>query len=158
MAKGRSANSALSTQHSALFYWLPPIIWMAAIFSFSTDAFSGENTGSLLYGIFHAIIPSLTPEQFRPYHLFIRKASHFTEYAILALVLFRAFRAGSTVRWSWRWAVYTLLIVAAYALLDEFHQTFTETRGGSIYDSLLDFSGGLTALLLLWGVRKIQKD
>jgi VanZ family protein len=158
MAKDISANSALSTQHSALFYWLPPIIWMAAIFSFSTDAFSGENTGSLFYSIFHAVYPSLTPEQFQPIHFFIRKASHFTEYGILALALFRAFRAGSPVRWSWRWAVYSLVVVAAYALLDEFHQTFTQTRGGSIYDSLLDLSGGLTALLLLWGVRRIRQD
>ncbi len=158
MAKGRSANSALSTQRSKLFYWLPPIIWMAAIFSFSTDAFSGENTGSLFYKILHAIIPSLTPEQFQPIHFFIRKASHFTEYGILALTLFRAFRAGSSVRWNWRWAVYSLVTVAAYALLDEFHQTFTLTRGGSIYDSLLDISGGVTALLLLWGIRSRRKD
>jgi VanZ family protein len=42
-------------------------------------------------------------------------------------------------------------------LLDEFHQTFTQTRGGSIYDSLLDFSGGLTALLVLWGGRRMRK-
>jgi VanZ family protein len=153
MNPNNSPQSAVRSPQSRLFYWLPPIIWMAAIFYFSTDTFSGGNTGSLFYKIFHAIIPSLTPEQFHPYHLFIRKASHFTEYAILALMLFRAFRAGSSVRWSWRWAIYALVIVAAYALLDEFHQTFTITRGGSIYDSLLDISGGATALLLLWGVR-----
>lgn len=158
MANNDSANSALSTQQSKLYYWLPPIIWMAAIFSFSTDAFSGENTGSLFYKIFHALIPSLTPEQFQPIHILIRKAAHFTEYGILALALFRAFRAGALVRWSWRWAVYSLVIVAAYALLDEFHQTFTLTRGGSIYDSLLDFSGGATALLMLWGIRKSRRD
>ncbi len=158
MAKDISANPAPSIRHSKLFYWLPPILWMAAIFSFSTDVFSGENTGSLFYKIFHAIIPSLTPEQFQPIHFFIRKASHFTEYAILALALFRAFRAGSSVRWNWRWAVYALVIIAGYALLDEFHQTLTLTRGGSIYDSLLDISGGATALLLLWGIRRNRRS
>ena len=144
--------------HSRLYYWLPPIFWMAAIFYFSTDTFSGGNTGSLFYTIFHAVFPSLTLEQFQPIHHFIRKAGHFTEYAVFALLLFRAFRAGSIVHWNWRWAAYALAVVVVYALLDELHQTFTRTRGGSIYDSMLDISGGTTALLLLWGVRRRQGD
>src|SRR5437868_5576687 len=125
MASDSSADSALATQHSKLFYWLPPILWMAAIFSFSTDAFSGENTGSLLYKILHSLIPSLTPEQFQPIHFLIRKAAHFTEYGVLAFLLFRALRSNSGSRWLWRWAIYAWLAVAVYALSDEFHQTFT---------------------------------
>jgi len=158
MASRDSANSGFSIQHPILFYWLPPVLWMAAIFSFSTDVFSGSNTGSLLYSIFHAVIPSLTPEQFRPYHFLIRKAAHFTEYGILALLLFRAFRADSSLRWSWRWAVSAWLVVAAYALSDEFHQTFTQHRSGSIYDSMIDSSGGMTALLLLWLASRLWRD
>lgn len=153
-----SSTSETNNPHSKVFYWLPPVLWMAAIFYFSTDTFSGGNTGSLLYTIFHALVPSLTVEQFQPIHHFIRKAGHFTEYAVFALLLFRAFRAGSIMRWNWRWAAYALAIVVVYALLDELHQTFTRTRGGSIYDSLLDISGGTTALLLLWGVRGRQRD
>lgn len=159
MANDDSVNSALRARHPALYYWLPPIIWMAAIFSFSTDVFSGENTGSLLYSIFHFLIPSLTLEQFEPIHFYLRKTAHFTEYGILALLLFRAFRSGALPRWTWRWALYSWLIVAAYALQDEFHQSFTKHRGPSIYDSLLDTIGGVTALLLLWCVRrKEQRD
>jgi len=30
-----------------------------------------------------------------------------------------------------------------------FHQTFTKMRGGSIFDSMLDSSGGLFALLMI---------
>ena len=146
-------NPKSETHNSKLIYWLPPIIWMAVMFSFSTDTFSGNNTGSLFYSIFHAIIPSLTPEQFRPIHFLIRKAAHFTEYGVLALLLFRAFRAGASLPWSWRWGICSWLIVATYALLDEFHQTFTLYRGGSIYDSLIDISGGTTVLLMLWIMR-----
>jgi VanZ family protein len=158
MANSDLANPAPSAQHSKLFYWLPPILWMAAIFSFSTDAFSGGNTGSLLYNIFHALIPSLTPDQFQPIHHLIRKAAHFTEYGILALLLFRAFRGNSGLRWSWRWAIYAWLVVAAYALSDEFHQTFTRQRTGSIYDSMIDASGGAVALLLVWLVSRFRQD
>ena len=122
---------------------------MAAIFFFSTDNFSGRNTGSILFTIFHAILPSLTEEQFHPWHILIRKAGHFTEYGLLALLLFRAFRRGSAERWRLRWALWALGIVVGYALSDEYHQSFTATRGASIYDSMIDSAGGATALLAL---------
>jgi VanZ family protein len=150
MSHGGSESSSLLTPRSSLRYWLPPILWMAAIFFFSTDNFSGEKTGGLLYRLFHALLPSLTPEGFAPWHFLIRKAAHFTEYAILAMLLFRAFRSGAVTRWEWRWAIGAWSIVAAYALLDEYHQTWTATRVGSIYDSLTDLAGGTAALLMLW--------
>ncbi len=156
MSKDRFENSSLITHHSSLFYWLPPLLWMAAIFFFSTDSFSGEKTGGLLFRIFHTLIPSLTPAGFKPWHFFIRKAAHFTEYAILALLLFRAFRAGAVVRWRRRWALSTLWVVIVYALFDEYHQTRTANRVGSIYDSLIDTAGGVAALATLWWKRRNQ--
>src|SRR5262244_184058 len=92
-----------------LKYWAPPIIWMSAIFWFSTDTFSGENTGSLLRTVFSFIYPGITQELFDSIHFCIRKAGHFTEYAVLALLLFRAFRLGATARWRWRWSIGSLL-------------------------------------------------
>jgi len=137
-----------------LKYWAPPIIWMSAIFFFSTDIFSGDNTGSVLYKIVGAIYPAVSPELFDLIHFCIRKSAHFTVYAILALLLFRAFRSGGRseggARWRWRWALSSLLIVFLYALSDEYHQTFTRHRTPSIYDSLIDTSGAMTALVLLW--------
>lgn len=145
----------IQNPQSKISFWLPPLLWMGLIFYFSTDNFSGEKTGSILKTILTFIYPSLTESQFKFIHFYLRKASHFTEYAILALLLMRAFSAGFKFDWRWRWAGYTLLIVAVYALLDEFHQTFTAHRVGSIDDSLIDFSGAATAVLLLWlGNRK----
>ena len=34
-------------------------------------------------------------------------------------------------------------------LLDEYHQSFVPQRTASIYDSLIDMAGGLTALLVV---------
>ncbi|MGH9939734.1 MAG: VanZ family protein [Blastocatellia bacterium] len=137
-----------------LKYWAPPIVWMSAIFYFSTDTFSGDNTGSLLRKIVNLIYPGITRELFDSIHFYVRKAGHFTGYAILASLLFRAFRSGAGARWRWKWAIGSLLIVVLYALLDEYHQTFTRHRVGSVYDSLTDVSGAVTALVLLWLVRR----
>lgn len=143
-------ESAIRHPPSAIWYWLPPLLWMAAMFGFSTDAFSADNTGSKLYWLLHLLYPAITNEQYETIHFLTRKAGHFTEYAVLALLWYRAFWAGSARKWQWRWAAQTFAIIAVWALLDEWHQTFTANRTGSIYDSLLDMSGGLTALLALW--------
>ena len=158
MLWSNQTNSALSAQHSALFYWLPSILWMAAIFIFSTDQFSGEQTGGRFFRLFQWLIPSLTEAQFAPWHFLIRKAAHFTEYAILALLLFRAFRAGAPAHWQRNWALGSLAIVIAYALLDEYHQTWTAHRFGSVYDSSFDTAGAAAALMALWWRRSARRN
>ena len=141
-----------------LKYWAPPIIWMSMIFWFSTDMFSGDNTGSLLRKVVSFIYPGITRELFDSIHFYVRKAGHLTEYAVLALLLFRAFRSGAQARWRRGWALSSLLVAFLYASLDEYHQTFTRRRTGSVYDILIDTSGALTALVLLWLFgRKIEK-
>ena len=133
-----------------LKYWAPPIIWMSMIFWFSTDLFSGDNTGSLLWKVVSFIYPAATQELFDSIHFYVRKSGHLTEYAVLALLLFRAFRSGAQARWRRWWALSSLLVAFLYALSDEYHQTFTRHRTGSVYDSLIDTSGAATALVLLW--------
>jgi len=133
-----------------LKYWAPPIIWMSMIFWFSTDLFSGDNTGSLLWKVVSFIYPAATQELFDSIHFYVRKSGHLTEYAVLALLLFRAFRSGAQARWRRWWALSSLLVAFLYALSDEYHQTFTRHRTGSVYDILIDTSGAAAALILLW--------
>lgn len=133
-----------------LSYWLPPFLWMAAIFVFSTDLFSAGNTGGLVTRLMLWIYPTISEEELRTAHFLIRKAGHFTVYAVLAFLLLRAFRAGSGQRWRRQWALYSFFIVGIYALLDEYHQTFTTSRTGSIYDSMIDLTGGACMLFVLW--------
>jgi hypothetical protein len=79
--------------------WWPALVWAGFIFSLSTDSFSSDHTGAILYPIFHWLMPSLTAEQFAPIHYFIRKPAHFTEYFVSACCCFakfaRAVRAGA---------------------------------------------------------------
>lgn len=96
------------------------------------------------------LYPAISEEALQTAHFLIRKAGHFTVYAVLAWLLIRAFRAGVALRWRWQWALYSFFIVGIYALLDEYHQTFTTSRTGSIYDSMIDLTGGACMLLVLW--------
>ena len=135
-------------------YWLPPLLWMAVMFVFSTDTFAAEHTGGVLWYVFSELAPRVTYEQYTLLHFLTRKAAHLTEYAILACLLLRAFRAGAVIAWRWHWAILSLLLVAVYAVLDEYHQAFTQYRTGSVSDSVLDMAGGLLALTLLWLSRR----
>jgi VanZ family protein len=143
-----------------LYYWLPPFLWMAAIFVFSTDYFSAGQTGGLVYKIVHWLIPNASIELHQTIHFMVRKAGHFSVYAVLTFLLMRAFRSGSILRWRWNWALYSFFVVGIYALLDEYHQTFTNNRTGSVYDSMIDLTGGTCMLITLWllSLRQPRQD
>lgn len=78
----------------------------------------------------------------------MRKAAHFTEYALLAFLARRAFITSSNTFIQQRWFQLGLVLVAGLALLDELHQHFVPSRTGSIYDSAIDIAGGLTVLII----------
>jgi len=140
-----------------LRYWLPPFVWMAIIFWFSTDTFSGQETGSVLEGILTYIGLNLAPDEIAGLHFLIRKLAHLTAYFILGALLWRAFRGAARVGWDWRWAAGAFLVAAVYALFDEYHQSLTRTRTPSIIDSLIDMSGSVVALTALWFNSRIRR-
>ena len=83
---------------------------------------------------------------------FVRKCAHLTEYAVLALLLWRARRKpmkNDPRPWLWREARLALLMVALYAASDEFHQCFVPTRTGLVSDVFIDTAGGAAGLLAL---------
>jgi VanZ family protein len=132
-----------------LWYWFPVAMMFGVMYYFSTDVFSADNTRSVIEKIFLWFSPHASKHTMATFNYFVRKSMHFTEYAILGALLFRAFRAGDSVRWRFKWALYSFIFSVSWALLDEFHQTFTRTRGGSIWDSLLDSSGALFTLAVI---------
>ena len=142
-----TAGSSLGTKF--LKYWFPVLLMIGLMYWASTDVFSGENTRSVLTQIVLWLRPHTSDRQLLRINFIVRKMAHFTEYAVLAMLLYRAFRAEAAERWHWRWAAGAFGIVFCWALLDEYHQTLTHTRGGSIYDSLLDCSGALFMLAII---------
>ncbi len=121
--------------------WAPVIVWAAVIFTFSTHWFTSDNTAEIAEPFLHWLFPNLTPDGIGFIHHIIRKCGHLTEYFILGWLVLRAIRAGRRdMRLAW--ALATIGIVAAYASSDEFHQSFVPGRGASIYDVMLDTTGG----------------
>ena len=130
----------------------PLVVWMGFIFFASTGEFSASNTSRIIGPLLRWLFPGISEEQLTLAHSITRKVAHFAEYAILAWLAARAFTTSSRQALSHRWFLISLLLVVVYSLSDEYHQSFVPARTGSIYDSLIDISGGLAALLLyaLW--------
>ena len=138
----------MRSSHHRLSRYGPLVVWAALIFVGSSDLLSGTNTGVLVRPVLW-LFPHASETTLAFIHFIVRKTGHFTEYAILALFAARAFSTSSREMLRNRWFWVSLLFVVAYSLSDEFHQSFVPSRTASIYDSLIDSVGGLTALVLL---------
>ena len=132
-----------------IWRYAPLILWMAVIFFASTDEFSAENTTGLVRSILIWLVPHLSEARITNLHFLIRKISHFSVYAVLALLAVRAFRSSSKLLLREHWVVTSALLIICYALIDEYHQSFVPSRTASIFDSLIDIAGGLFVLVCL---------
>ena len=132
-----------------LWAWWPALLWAGVIFTMSTDTFSKEHTATFFEPVLRWFRPTLTMVQFAFIHHLIRKSAHFTEYFVFGLLLYRGVR-GERSGWRWMWGLTAFFIAAVYSALDEIHQAFVPSRGPSAYDSLLDSTGALVALVVIW--------
>ena len=74
----------------------------------------------------------------------LRKCAHVTEYAILALLLYRALGRELPA----------FLIGFAYAVTDEVHQAFVRGRHASPFDVSMDAAGLALGLLVVHAARR----
>ena len=127
--------------------WLPVFVWAAFISWFSTDAFSARSTNSYIDPVLRFFFGELTPAGFRLAHSVVRKSAHLIEYAILGALTCRAMtEPGARVPRAL--LLRTLACCAAYAMLDELHQTLVPSRTGSGIDVLVDTTGATIGTLL----------
>jgi VanZ family protein len=131
-----------------LKYWLPILIWLGVIFVGSTSVMSADHTSRYIVPFLLWLKPGMSPETIWTILVITRKCAHVTEYAVLALLLWRALRSVPAVR------AKTLILFggvllgcALFAASDEFHQTFITSRTASIRDVLLDIGGAILGLL-----------
>lgn len=147
-ASTETAGLVKRRPHQRSWRYGPFIIWAVLIFIGSTDLLSAANTGGVLTRPLLWLFPNASDATLRTLHFILRKAGHFTEYAILAGLAARAFRTSTVGLFRNRWFWISLLVVVAYSLSDEFHQSFVASRTASIYDSMIDSVGGLAALMV----------
>jgi VanZ family protein len=141
-------------------YWLPVIVWMVVIFSASGDSHSYQHSSRIIAPLVKFFFPHISEELLDRIVFSARKCAHLTEYAILALLFWRAVRKpvkGDTRPWSWRLGIGAVLFVALYASSDEFHQRFVPTRDASVHDVLIDTTGAAVGMFLFWGQGRLRR-
>jgi VanZ family protein len=127
---------------------MPVIAWMLLIFAGSSDVLSAEHTSRFLMPFLRWLDPTISVQAIIAIHFAVRKIGHFTEYAVLALLLWRALRGGFGAVGKGMVAAAAFLIAAGFAASDEFHQSFVATRTASAHDVVIDCIGALVAVLL----------
>lgn len=125
-------------------------IFLVAILAFiwGNSAMPGQTSGALsgwVGELLSKVLPFLATEN--GLH-FLRKAAHFSEFAALGMVLSWLFGMVSR-RKSWQYSL-PLLCGGAAACIDESIQIFSPGRYSSIIDVLIDCSGVLTGILVLY--------
>ena len=132
--------------------WLPAAVWIGIIRIESTDIFSSEHTGNMLYALLTHLFGNINLYHFLIFHHFLRKTGHFVGYGMLGLFLLRGWRAtfGQERLMLWRTALLSWLGTAFVAAMDEWHQSFIPSRTGTWKDAVLDSVGGLLFLLVAY--------
>lgn len=127
------------------------ILYIAFIFSNSlTPAVKSSAESGFVMAKMHALLGALglRDVSWLTEHL-IRKGAHFTEYALMGILLFRSMKTldcGKIV------IVRKIHEAAVFAIpfVDETLQLFTEGRSGQISDVWLDMSGVAAGLCVSW--------
>lgn len=138
-----------------LFIFLA-IMWMFVIFIFSSQ--SGETSSGTSGKVTNFFISLFIKDKYLSWdpvtqnnvynmisHI-VRKTAHFTEYAILYLLLYLALKAFIGRKYIY---LCVLIFVIGYAALDEYHQIFVGGRTGQFLDVVIDSCGGLVMMLIL---------
>ena len=119
--------------------YLPALLCTTVILLASSDLFSASHTGGLLASLLPAALVDGV-------NFTMRKLGHVSAYGLHTTLWLRALRGGRP--WSARFAAEAVLMTLAVATIDEVHQSFVPSRGGSAFDVLLDTCGGALAVLL----------
>lgn len=147
--------------------WLPSIIIMIIIFSFSAkEAGESAHTSSRLLNmltnvannIFHVTIAQ-DSALYETLHVIIRKLGHLSEYMALGLCCTFPLHLHGLRRL--RLFAVSEILCLFYACTDEFHQLFVAGRDGNLIDVAIDSTGALAgigiAFLFLLFVQKAKR-
>lgn len=143
---------------SRLLRWVPVILCMAAIFSFSAQ--NAEESNKVSSGVVEIIEPIVEPivKDLDPVSrasfmsdltTFVRKSAHFFIYALLGASFVFALWGFDHKRRILLLGV-SVLLSFVYACTDELHQSFVGGRGPAFTDVLLDTAGAALGAALCY--------
>lgn len=138
------------------------IVWMLVIFNFSNQ--QGTSSSGLSDRITIKIAQIITQNKLtedekeqiiNKYSFIIRKTAHFIAYFILGFLTI--ILTTDLYSYNKKTFLFTLLFNFLYASTDEIHQLFINGRNGSFLDVLLDTTGALTAISLVFLLNYINR-
>lgn len=147
------SRSIAETPIAMALSWIAVAGWSALIFALSGEGFAAPETEGFFGPLLRWLLGDLSDEGVAAIHFAIRKTAHAGEYAVLALLAYRAL-AVSGVSTPGRQRGLALAIALAVAVSDETRQAFSPTRDGSAADVALDASGAVAALALAFALRR----
>ena len=130
--------------------WLPVVIGITAIAIESTPSFGSDHTSGPLRIVFEALFGHVSDAHWEVIHHLIRKTGHFVGYGLIGLAWLRAWWMTRPRSSYLACAALGLLGTALVASCDEWHQSYLPNRGSSVWDVLLDCSGAIVMLLLVY--------
>jgi VanZ family protein len=134
--------------------WLCVVAWIAIVQTFASGSFAASETSRIIGPLLRWLFPAADPVAVDGAHFAIRKAAHFVEYAILALLALHAFRVSFALPIAGLGAA-SLALVLAVAGIDEWRQSMSADRTGALSDVALDISGAASALVLAGAFRRL---
>ncbi|MBZ5568472.1 MAG: VanZ family protein [Acidobacteriia bacterium] len=156
-----------STSDAVRRAWAPALLWLAVIAWESTPYASSDDTGDVFSSIIGFFDLHIALAQLQLINEVARKAGHFAGYAILSLLMLRAWWTTLMLprwakqlpswkamlrSWSARAAAIALASTVVVAALDEWHQTMLPERTGTMRDVALDAMAAACVQLLLIAV------
>ncbi len=150
-------TSAPTSRRHATLWWIPTLIWLGVLASFSTDTFSAEHTGKILWKLVHFFYGNISQAAFEQLHFLVRKSAHFFSYGLLSCFAFFSWRATvPDVRaWTARWCGLALLLTLLAGSADEFHQSFIPSRTSTWHDVVIDMTGAVCfQWVIAWVMRR----
>lgn len=130
------------------------VLWCGFIFYLSAENSeeSSERSGEVITTVCEIVIPDFSSysesekaDIISDMSFSVRKAAHFTAYAILGALLFQVFCFVKDKRLR---ALFSVGGAFLYAVSDEFHQSFSPGRSCEFRDMMIDTGGALLAVLI----------
>jgi len=143
-------NRLTASRPNLVRAWWPAIVWIGLITLESTDSFSSEHTGSILYALLTRLFGNIDFYKFLVFHHYMRKTGHVVGYGVLSLLLLRGWRATFDYTLLLRAALLSWLGTACVAALDEWHQSYIPSRTGTVWDVALDSVAGVVFLVVAY--------
>ena len=107
-----------------------------------------ESVAGIFYPDFSAMTDAEQKEIIGDFQFIVRKAAHFSLYAVLGALSFLTVVGYRNLQYRYRLLI-SLGLCLLYAVSDEFHQLFVAGRSCGARDVLIDFCGSFIAVTIL---------